>query len=67
MRVRRRKDRHSEYYGLTDDHKVRCWLCGEIVNMASQNVYEAGGRAYHTKCLFDSYKKIIKRDREDKK
>lgn len=67
MRVRKRKNRHSEYYGLMDDNKVRCPLCGEIVNMAYQNVYETGGRAYHTKCLFDNYRRITKRYKEDEK
>lgn len=67
MRVRKRKDRHSEYYGMTDDHKVRYLLCGEIVNMASQNVYETGERTYHTKCLFDSYQRITRRSKEDGK
>lgn len=60
MRVKRRKDRRNEYYGLTDDCKMRCPLCGKIVNISHQNVYETGGMAYHTKCLFDNYQKIIK-------
>lgn len=67
MRVRKRKGQHAEYYGLANDHKVRCPLCGEIVNMASQNVYETGGRAYHAKCLFESYRKIVERNKEDEK
>lgn len=67
MRVRKRKDRRNEYYGLTDDHKVCCWLCGEIVNMASQSVYETNGRVYHTKCLFDNYQTITRRSKENEK
>lgn len=67
MRAKKRKDRHAEHYGLTDVHKVRCPLCGEIINIAYQDVCQFEGRIYHTKCLFDNYQRITRRNKEDEK
>lgn len=59
IRVRKRKDRFCEYYGLKEheDHKVRCPICDKPINLMMEHITRSpiDRYLYHTDCLLKDY------------